>query len=177
MREKLAEIAAYEQEGLENIIATHAERAEWAAGELAKIENPYSWLRAEEWPQAAAMSQFIAAEVAGLPDAKAIAAYVDAAAGAGRVQTWLARWHGQKQLGELSSDFFRPQAKMALEAAADKLLPPSELAMKQKATEDLQDARRQIQAAERVLDAPDTAARLGVPGYVSVVRQEEGFAE
>lgn len=177
MREKLAEIDAYERDGLTGIIATHTERMEWAEGVLAEKGNAYSWLHGDEWGQAAAMSSFIAADIAVLPDAKALAAYVDTAAGAGRVQNWLAHWHGVRRLGNFEHDIFRPQAGKALEAAADKLMTLSDRDMKRKAAEDLQDARQQIHAATDVLKAPQVADRLGVPGYVAEVRQREGFDE
>lgn len=175
MRERLAEIDKYELDGLRGIVATHTERAELAAAELHEKSNPYKWLHGDEWTQAAAMSQFIAADLAGLPDAKSVAGYVEDAAGAGRVVGWLVHWHGRRRLADLEGDFFRPQAEKALETAADQLLTAAERDARRKATEDIKDARQQIEAAERVLDAPHAADRLGLPGYAATVRQQEGF--
>lgn len=177
MAEKLAEIAAFERAELERIVEEHSERSTAAAAELAQMDNPYSWLRGDEWPQAAGMSAFIAADVAGLANASAVAKYVDRMADAGRVPSWLAYWHAQRRLAEFDHSIFTPTAEQALANAADRLRPALERDLRQAAADDLRDAQEQIKAAERVLDAESAAQRLGVPGYVTEVRKREGFTE
>ena len=137
---------------------------------LARVDRPYEWLDPVEMARAATLAPFVREDFATL-DAAGLVQAVQAAAGAGRVEKWLAlRYAGLRYaeldrapataLGMVAKAHYAP----AVQSLRDTVMPPAERRERATATAQLDDAKNLYDAAEwaRPSVRNDFAARMGV---------------
>ena len=137
---------------------------------LARVDRPYEWLDPVEMARAATLAPFVREDFATL-DAAGLVQAVQAAAGAGRAEKWLALRYAAMRYAELDRDIqtalgmgAKAHYSPAVQSLRDSVMPATERRERADAQKQLDDAKNLYDAAEwaRPSVKQDFAARMGI---------------
>ena len=137
---------------------------------LARVDRPYEWLDPVEMARAATLAPFVREDFAAL-DAAGLVQAVQAGAGAGRVEKWLALRYAAMRYAELDRAIptalgmvAKAQYAPAVQSLRDAVMPATERRERADAQKQLDDAKNLYDAAEwaRPSVKQDFAARMGI---------------